>query len=220
MQGVLAAVSEKGNESARALSESSKALSEAAKALTESGNGDTVPVTVLWAGALAVVAAAIITAVAVHYQTKKTLAAEQKRLTTQLDHERKLREREELRILIDEAAARFDLLTWEAIELDEQVDRVVADEGDPSQSEEVDELAETLFAGIREADTLGARLAVRLGENHPTARIYRGCWQVYHEYLQKLKDPEGKTDPETFAHSGKAAGDFMRAANELVRSEL
>ncbi|HWC47922.1 MAG TPA: hypothetical protein VG448_03475 [Solirubrobacterales bacterium] len=212
-----------------ALAEATKALSKSAKALSETSNGSVSP-EVLLAGAIAVIAASVITAIALSRQTTKTLNAEEKRLAmqlsdererlaTQLSHDRAVKERDELRRFADEAAARFDLLTWEVIELDELREKMESEGKKPQESAEFEEAWKTVFRGIREADTLSARLALRLGENHPTAAIYRSGWRLYHECLKSMQ--AGKpTDPDLFAKGGQAAGDFMRACNELLAADL
>ena len=63
---------------------------------------DTVPVEVLWAGAVAVVLSALVTLVGVLWQTRKTLK-----------HQRALNERSELRNVVDEAAAHLDSVVFE-----------------------------------------------------------------------------------------------------------
>jgi hypothetical protein len=144
---------------------------------------------------------------------------ERERLATQLSHDRAGRGRDELRKFADEAAARFDLLTWEVIELDELREKVEGEGKKFEASDEFKKAWETVFRGIREADTLSARLALRLGENHPTAAIYRSGWRLYHECLKSMKAGE-PTDPDLFRKGGQAAGDFMRACNELLAADL
>jgi hypothetical protein len=62
-----------------ALAEAAKALSGSAKAISESSRNSVSP-EVLLAGAIAVIAASVITAVALSRQTTKTLNAENRRL--------------------------------------------------------------------------------------------------------------------------------------------
>lgn len=190
-------------------------------AVAEKANS--VPVSVLWAGAAAVVLASIITAATVILQTRTTLAAEQRRLETQLKHEREMREREELRKLVDEAAARLDLLTFEVDDLRRARLRIEAEMGSSSlklgQSDEFDECLEKVFDGLREVDTLAARLAVRLSQEHEMVEIYREAWKCYFTFratMAKGSDP----DPDTFKNAGLYSGQFMRAGHELLGSQL
>jgi len=212
-----------------ALAETAKALSESAKSLSES-SGSSVSPGVLLAGAVAVIAASVITAIALSRQTSKTLNAEKKRLemqlhdererlSAQLAHDRAVRERDELRHFADEAAAHFDLLTWEVIELDELREELEGEGKKLTMSDEFNKTWHAVFRGIREADTLSARLALRLGEDHPTAAIYRSGWQLYHECLKSMKAEEPR-DPDLFKKGGQAAGAFMRACNDLLAADL
>jgi hypothetical protein len=65
---------------------------------------DTVPVEVLWAGAVAVALSALVTLAGVLWQTRKTLK-----------HQRALSERSELRKVVDEAAAHLDSVVFDVM---------------------------------------------------------------------------------------------------------
>lgn len=65
---------------------------------------DTVPVEVLWVGAVAVVLAALVTLAGVSWQTRKTLK-----------HQRALSERSELREVVDEAAGHLDSVVFDVM---------------------------------------------------------------------------------------------------------
>lgn len=65
---------------------------------------DTVPVEVLWAGAVAVVLSALVTLAGVLWQTRKTLK-----------HQRAMSERSELREVVDEAAVHLDSIVFDVM---------------------------------------------------------------------------------------------------------
>jgi hypothetical protein len=186
-----------------------------------SSNVESVPISVLWAGAIAVVLAAIITAVAVSLQTKRTLRSAEKRLAIELAHERAMRERDELRVLVDEAVARLDVLVLEALEA--RRSRLQGDsEGEKSNAVDSSEPAmqlKTVFVGLREVDTLAGRLAVRLGGQHSAVDAYRAAWRCFREIYEGLHSAEGVPEGK-FSEAGRHAGDFMRQCHNLVGSEL
>ena len=65
---------------------------------------ETVPVEVLWAGAVAVVLSALVTLAGILWQTRRTLK-----------HQRALSERSELRKVVDEAAAHLDAVVFDVM---------------------------------------------------------------------------------------------------------
>lgn len=139
--------------------------------------GETVPVEVLWVGAVAVVAAALINVVGSLFQSKRTLR-----------HSRALSERSELRAVIDEAAGHIDSLVFDAMNAIAEVREVTREKSrdytrSPRRLSRRANKAigtlwtaeiEKLFAGIRRGDGLRARLEMRLG-SHDQAVIEYGA---------------------------------------------
>lgn len=128
--------------------------------------GETVPVEVLWVGAVAVVAAALVNVAGSLFQSKRTLR-----------HSRALSERSELRAVIDEAAGHIDSLVFDAMNAIAEV-REVTRKNSRDYTRSPRRLSrrankaigalwtaeiEKLFAGIRLGDGLRARLEMRLG---------------------------------------------------------
>jgi hypothetical protein len=184
-------------------------------------DGESVPISVLWAGAIAVVVAAVITALGVALQTRRTLKSAERQLNRQLAHDRAMRERDELRVLVDEAVARLDLLVLESLEAREIKRRV--DTGNSESADvdptSLDEQLKKVFGGIREIDTLAGRLAVRLGQHHAAVEAYQAAWRSLGNIYEGLIRGEELTD-EVFSEAGEHAGKFMRECHKLVGSEL
>lgn len=210
---------------AQSLGETARILREVIEAVGESSDSNSVSSEALLAGAVAVVAAAVITALAVYFQTKRTLAAEKERLEIQLANDRAIREREELRGVLDEAVARIDLLTMEMQDVKDGRERIESERDTDArlgkgESEEYDELLRTAFKGIGAADTLAGRLALRLGQGHEVVQNYRRAWSLYNAYLGESENQDGTPDGAAFGAAGRAVGDFMRQSYDLFGTEL
>jgi len=188
--------------------------------------GDTVPIEVLWAGAIAVLLSALVTVGGLLWQTRKTLR-----------HERALREREDLRVLIDEAAARIDLLVFEVMEAITDLYEIarkasrdfeipVADL--PDDENEVigkayEEKNEQLFAAIRECDGFKSRLGLRLGDDHVVVRHYAAatdCLRGMQERFRANPFEGKKSQGAQFARTGELMGFFRQASYELIGARL
>jgi hypothetical protein len=180
-----------------------------------------VPISVLWAGSLAVVLAAVITAVTVSLQTKRTLRSAERQLAAQFAHERAMRERDELRVLVDEAVARLDVLVLEALEAG-RLRSLIDSNGESSEaagSSGLEAELKKIFVGLREVDTLAGRLAVRLGQSHSVVETYQAAWRCFGEIYDALLGSDGMPK-EKFSEAGEHAGEFMRLCHGLVGSEL
>jgi hypothetical protein len=150
---------------------------------------DTVPVEVLWAGAIAVVLSALVTLAGVLWQTRKTLT-----------HQRALDERSELRKVVDEAAAHLDSVVFEVMTAIADI-REIAESASGGFSKKLSELQddenkaigdryqraiEDVFTGVRKADGLGSRLVIRLGPGSNAVLEYQeatNCLRAMHRQL-------------------------------------
>jgi predicted RNase H-like nuclease (RuvC/YqgF family) len=218
---------------------------------TESaGSSNSIPIEAAWAGVVAVIAAALITALGVYLQTRKTLQAERERLQIQLSHDRATRERAELRSILDAAATCMDEVAFHVIRAlslaarvkeltsgaTEQADTRHSD-GDPVNSVEKDESAnaidnaihqldtkrEELFAQIRKADAHTSQLGMRLGVEHPVRTHYRNARNLFADFNTRILDSDLDDDDEiqdSFVKAGESKRSFESAASELIRAEV
>jgi hypothetical protein len=187
---------------------------------------DTVPVEVLWAGAVAVVLSALVTLVGVLWQTRKTLK-----------HQRALNERSELRNVVDEAAAHLDSVVFEFMtaisdlrEAAEEVSDGFAKSPSELKDDENDAVGETyrraiedVFAGARKADGLGSRLTIRLGPDSDAVLQYQAATHCLHAMHRQLIDGTLLADgaPEkAFSEIGQHRNAFRDCCYELVGTDL
>lgn len=134
-----------------------------------------------------------------------------------------MRERKELRDLVDEAAARLDVLTFEIADVRgarEQIESESASSVEEGDSEELDAYLSTALVGVREAATCLSRLDVRLGSEHEIVQVYRQAWWCYYHYQRASRQTDGDPDPEAFAKAGRLSADFMAASHRLLHSKL
>lgn len=187
---------------------------------------DTVPVEVLWAGAAAVVLAALVTLAGVLWQTRKTLK-----------HQRALSERSELREVVDEAAGHLDSVVFDVMTAIADIRGVAEDASEgftkkPSElnAEENSEVGETyrraietVFAGVRKADGLGSRLSIRLGPDSDAALQYReatDCLRAMHRQLIDGTIFADGAPEKAFGEVGQHRNAFRDLCHELVGTDL
>jgi hypothetical protein len=188
--------------------------------------GDTVPIEVLWAGAGAVVLAAVVTVLGSLWQSRKTLR-----------HQRELDERKELRTVIDEAAAHMDALVFDVMNAIADI-REVAEEKSEDFSKSPRDLdadanaaigetyrraIEEVFAGIRKADGLKSRLAIRLGGEHGAVAAYAEATNYLRLMHRRLIDGtflDQEAQGETFTGVGRQMDRFRLLCHKLVGTEL
>ncbi len=145
----------------------------------------------LWAGAIAVVAAAIVNVLGGLWQTKRTLA-----------HDRSVTERSELRTVIDEAAGHIDGLTFDAINAITEVRDAIEKRSKKftilprrlsrRANNAIGELwaaeIEKIFAGIRRGDGFRARLEMRLGDDDTAVMEYKAALDGMRKIHRRLID--------------------------------
>lgn len=181
---------------------------------------DTVPVDVLWAGAAAVVVAALITVGGVLWQTHRTHK-----------HERAERERDELRGVVDEAAEWLSGLRFELIEAITETEAEIASAGGSlDQIEDDQEFVDTThdrfeltFASLRRADGFSERLALRLGEEDEAVVEYRlavDILRTIEDRLSSLEFVEREVRQGEFAETSQHAENFRAACHKIVGSNL
>jgi hypothetical protein len=176
-------------------------------------------------GAVAVVLAAVIAAVVAIWRTKMSLAAESERLQAQLDHDRALREREELRGVVDEAIQVIQGSAYLALELNRFIQM-------RSRNEEVeegvfDEAASDLEGLARSLNGFQSRFAVRLQGAAPlTAAVSetRVCVEVLRLALTGAWPVSSREDRDEIrdllTQLDGRIGEFELEARRLVQSLL
>jgi hypothetical protein len=189
--------------------------------------GSSVPIGVLYAGAGAVVLAALLTLLGVWFQTRRTLK-----------HERALREREELRGLVDEAASHIDAVVFGYMQAFSDV-REVAERDLPNGVDDlpgIDDLPEDhplrtlcfekfdeLFRGVRQAAAFKTRLHLRLGPKSPVVTNYDATI-VMLGILQKRFAEQGHwklgENREPFSEAGRSNNAFVEASHQLIGTKL
>jgi hypothetical protein len=187
---------------------------------------DTVPVEVLWAGAIAVVLSALVTFAGVLWQTRKTLK-----------HQRALNERSELRKVIDEAAAHLDSVVFDVMTAIANIREVteaasvgftkrpseLGDDENKAVGETYQRAIESVFAGVRRADGLGSRLMIRLGPNSDAVLQYQEASSCLHAMHRQLVDGTliAKGAPEkAFSEIGQHRNAFRDCCYDLVGTDL
>jgi hypothetical protein len=188
--------------------------------------GETVPVEVLWVGAVAVVAAAVINVVGSLWQSKRTLR-----------HSRALSERSELRAVIDEAAGHIDSLVFDAMNAIAEIKEVTREKSrDYTRSPRrlsrranktigtlwMTEI-EKLFAGIRRGDGLRARLEMRLGSGDQAVIEYGAALDGLRVIHQRMIDGAlGESDAigAEIGTVGNHMKSFRSCCFKLIGTEL
>lgn len=188
--------------------------------------GETVPIEVLWVGAVAVVAAAVINVAGSLWQSRQTLR-----------HSRALSERSELRAVIDEAAGHIDSLVFDAMNAIAEIQEVTREKSrnytrSPRRlSRRADKAIgtlwateiERLFAGIRRGDGLRARLEMRLGSDDQAVIEYRAALDGLRGIHRRLIEGalgDSKAIGSEIGAVGKHMKAFRQRCFTLIGTEL
>jgi hypothetical protein len=159
--------------------------------------------------------AAVITAVTAQQRLHKTLDVELDRLKEELEHDRVMRDRDELRVTIDQAVTALG----RAIDLTLFAHTRIGFLSGSASGEEVDQSLAALGEAREQSLKLRGihdRLALRLGHEYPIAQMY---WSTAQALGSALRDLGSGAEPLT-AEESAAVDQWIEASAQRNRAFL